>query len=101
MSVVVSEREHHHELICKGAAEELFDICTRVHLDGHEWPLDTARRKRFLGVLRGLNEQGLRVVAVAMKEMQTEQRAYSVEYDTDLSLMGFIVFIDLPKADNS
>ncbi|HLR87425.1 MAG TPA: magnesium-translocating P-type ATPase [Wenzhouxiangella sp.] len=97
MSVVVSEREHHHELICKGAAEELFDICTRVHLDGHEWPLDTARRKRFLGVLRGLNEQGLRVVAVAMKEMPPEQRAYSVADESDLTLMGFIAFLDPPK----
>lgn len=97
MSVVVSERGHHHELICKGAAEEMFDVCTRVHLEGRAWPLDAARRERFLGVLRGLNEQGLRVVAVAMKEMPPEQQIYSRADEADLTLMGFIAFLDPPK----
>lgn len=55
MSVVVSEREEHHELICKGAAEEMFDICTQVQYDGHTSPLDASRRQRLLEVLRGLN----------------------------------------------
>lgn len=97
MSVVVSEREHHHELICKGAAEEMFDICTQVHVDGRAWPLDAARRERYLGVLRGLNEQGLRVVAVAMKELPPQQRVYSRADEASLTLMGFIAFLDPPK----
>ena len=97
MSVVVSEREHHHELICKGAAEEMFDICTQVHVDGRTWPLDAVRRERFLGVLRGLNEQGLRVVAVAMKEMPPQQQVYSRADEAGLTLMGFIAFLDPPK----
>jgi magnesium-transporting ATPase (P-type) len=28
MSVVVAERDHHHELICKGAVEEILGVCT-------------------------------------------------------------------------
>ncbi len=28
MSVIVSERNDHHELICKGAVEEMLDVCT-------------------------------------------------------------------------
>lgn len=97
MSVVVSEREEHHELICKGAAEEIFDICTRVQYDGQIHPLDTSRRKRFLGVLRDLNESGLRVVAVAMKEIPPDQVVYSRADESDLTLVGFIAFLDPPK----
>ncbi len=97
MSVVVSEREQHHELICKGAAEEMFDICTQVRYEGRDWPLDEARRERFLGVLRGLNETGLRVVAVAMKEIPPDQIAYSTADESGLTLVGFIAFLDPPK----
>lgn len=97
MSVVVSEREEHHELICKGAAEEMFDICSQVRHDGQTLPLDEARRERFLGVLRGLNETGLRVVAVAMKEIPPDQVVYSKADESDLTLIGFIAFLDPPK----
>jgi Mg2+-importing ATPase len=44
MSVVVAERDHHHELICKGAVEEMLGACTpargRQHapLDEERWP---------------------------------------------------------------
>lgn len=97
MSVVVSERDEHHELICKGAAEEMFDICSRVQYDGRVWPLDASRRERFLGVLRGLNASGLRVVAVAMKEIPPDQVTYSTADEADLILIGFIAFLDPPK----
>ena len=97
MSVVVSEREEHHELICKGAAEEIFDICTQVQYEGEIHPLDAERRERFLGVLRGLNETGLRVVAVAMKEIPPDQTVYSKADESELTLIGFIAFLDPPK----
>lgn len=95
--VVVSEREEHHELICKGAAEEMFDICTQVQYDGRTWPLDTERRERFLGVLRDLNQSGLRVVAVAMKEIPPDQVVYSKADESALTLIGYIAFLDPPK----
>lgn len=97
MSVVVSEREEHHELICKGAAEEIFDICTHVQYDGQVHPLDAERRVRFLEVLRGLNESGLRVVAVAMKEIPPDQIVYSKADESGLTLIGYIAFLDPPK----
>lgn len=97
MSVVVSERDEHHELICKGAAEEMFDICTQVQYDGRTWPLDASRRLRFLEVLRGLNESGLRVVAVAMKEIPPNQTVYSKADESDLTLIGYMAFLDPPK----
>jgi len=101
MSVVVSERDEHHELICKGAFEEVLAVCTRVRIaDGagrRELPLDAAMLQRVQEVTRELNEDGLRVVAVAMKELAPAQTAYSVADESDLTLIGYIAFLDPPK----
>ncbi len=101
MSVVVSERDEHHELICKGALEEMLTVCTRVRIDnGHgpqEVPLDAAMLARVQQVTRELNEEGLRVVAVAMKELPPSQTTYAVADEADLTLIGYIAFLDPPK----
>ena len=97
MSVVVSERAHHHELICKGAVEEMFDACTHVRHDGQTYPLDASMQERLQQVTRELNEDGLRVVAVAMKELPPEQVVYSPADESELTLMGYIAFLDPPK----
>ncbi|MEN3033184.1 magnesium-translocating P-type ATPase, partial [Chromobacterium amazonense] len=46
MSVVVSEREDHHELICKGAVEEMLAVCSTVRENGQDMPLDEHRLAR-------------------------------------------------------
>ena len=101
MSVVVSERDDHHELICKGAVEEVLAICTRVRSgDGtaaQEMPLDAALLERVKGATRSLNEEGLRVVAVAVKEIPPGQSVYSVADEAQLTLIGFVAFLDPPK----
>ena len=40
MSVVVETPDGEHRLICKGAPEEIFAVCTRFELDGEIGPLD-------------------------------------------------------------
>ena len=101
MSVVVSERDDHHELICKGALEEMLAVCTRVRVENgqgpQEAPLDAAMLARVQQVARELNEEGLRVVAVAMKELPPSQTTYSVADEADLTLIGYIAFLDPPK----
>ena len=101
MSVVVSERDDHHELICKGALEEVLAVCTRVRVEnGHgprEVPLDAAMLTQVQQITRKLNEGGLRVVAVAMKELPPSQITYSVADEDDLTLIGYIAFLDPPK----
>ena len=97
MSVVVSEREHHHELICKGAVEEMFSVCTHVQYDGQTYPLDAVAQEHLQQVTRELNEDGLRVVAVAMKELPPDQTVYSKADEAGLTLIGYIAFLDPPK----
>src|SRR5262249_18098493 len=44
-----------------------------------------------------LNEDGFRVVAVAHRDMPPDQSAYSVKDECNLTLIGFIAFLDPPK----
>ena len=101
MSVIVSERDDHHELICKGAVEEMLAVCTRVRIEGAHGPqevaLDAAMLERVHKVTRELNEDGLRVVAVAMKETLASRLTYSVADESELILVGYIAFLDPPK----
>ncbi|WP_110959581.1 magnesium-translocating P-type ATPase [Acidovorax sp. ST3] len=101
MSVIVSERNDHHELICKGAVEEMLDVCTQVRVvedtGVQDLPLDATLRARVLEVTRGLNNEGLRVVAVAMKETPPHQTVYSVADESGLTLIGYVAFLDPPK----
>jgi len=97
MSVVVSERDDHNELICKGAVEEILSVCSRVQINGNTLPLDDALLAQVRQITRDLNEEGLRVVAVAMKETPPAHTIYGVADECDLTLIGYIAFLDPPK----
>ena len=101
MSVVVSERDDHHELICKGAVEEMLAVCSRVRIEAEGGPteqlLDAEMLARVKSVTRDLNEEGLRVVAVAMKETPASQPTYSIADEIGLTLIGYVAFLDPPK----
>ncbi|MCR6700919.1 MAG: HAD-IC family P-type ATPase [Dokdonella sp.] len=110
MSVVVAERDahgEHHELICKGAVEEMLVICSRVRAAPEmgpapeaapiDAPLDAAARARVQAYVQELGAEGLRVVAVAMKELPADQTAYTVADEAGLTLVGVIAFLDPPK----
>ncbi len=97
MSVVVSEREDHHELICKGALEEVLEVCTAICDDGVSSPLTPDRRAEIRAATAELNEEGLRVVAVAVKEVPPDKETYGVADEAGLTLMGYVAFLDPPK----
>jgi len=97
MSVVVAEHDQHHLLICKGAVEEILGVCSRVRQGGGDEPLSADFLRRVREVTAALNEEGLRVVAVAAKELPPTQEAYGVRDESDLTLIGYITFLDPPK----
>ncbi len=97
MSVVVSERDDHHELICKGALEEVLSVCTQVQEGDKAVPLTAERLAEIKTATAELNGQGLRVVAVAMKEEPTSKLVFSVADENGMTLMGYVAFLDPPK----
>jgi Mg2+-importing ATPase len=52
---------------------------------------------KTITLVRKLNEQGFRVIALAYKNMPEAFQAYSVGDETELILMGFLAFLDPPK----
>jgi len=97
MSVVVSEREDHHKLICKGAVEEILAVCTHVRRGDAIEPLTPELLPRIRAVIAELNEEGLRVVAVAAKEVPPSKETYGVGDESELTLIGYVAFLDPPK----
>ncbi len=97
MSVVVAEHDSNHLLICKGAAEEILSICNKVQDGDKVEPLTTELLARIQAVTADLNEEGLRVVAVAAKELPPEKEVYGLGDESDLILIGYIAFLDPPK----
>jgi Mg2+-importing ATPase len=107
MSVILEEKNGKHLLICKGAVEEMLDLCSRafdpgedkqLHIENDKIvPMDDAMRQIILNTSRKLNEEGLRVLLVAIKEYDERPLTYSVADETDMVLTGFVGFLDPAK----
>ena len=97
MSVVVGTAEHKHLLVCKGAVEEVLRVCESVEIAGEVGPVTELIRKHVARVTGEMNEDGMRVIAVAYRENATEKRIYSVDDERRLTLAGYIGFLDPPR----
>jgi len=97
MSVVVWTERSHDLLICKGATEEILEVCGYAEERGIVIPLTDDLRGECAELIAKKNESGLRVVAVAYRKMRISGRAYTVADESDLVLLGFIAFLDPPK----
>ena len=97
LSVVVSHGADKHVLICKGAVEEIFAVCTRYEVEGTTGLLDASHFATAKEETVALNSEGFRVVAVAYKVMPAHKSTYSVADECDLTLLGYIAFLDPPK----
>ena len=97
MSVVVQEQGQAHLLICKGALEEVLAVCKRVRHGEVDEALTPELLKRIMQVTAEFNDEGLRVVAVAARSMEQGQEAYGLADESDLTLIGYVAFLDPPK----
>ena len=97
LTVVLGREDGRHVLICKGAIEEVFAVCNRYEIDGEVGPLDRSHLETAQQQSAALNADGFRVIAVAYKELDAGREAYTVADECDLTLLGYIAFLDPPK----
>ena len=99
MSVIVERERRQHALICKGAVEEVLHVCSFARVEGKIVPLSAELRRSVSELRDEMNEKGLRVLAVAYKDIATDQTNYEyrAKDETDLVLVGFVAFLDAPK----
>ena len=98
MSVVVSDAGGKTQMITKGAIEEMLDISAFAEYAGHIEPMTEALRQEILDRCNKYNDDGLRVLGVAQKTDPSPIGAFSVADESDMVLIGFLAFLDPPKA---
>jgi Mg2+-importing ATPase len=96
MSVIVHDEAGRHFLISKGAVAETLGVCTRVALGDAIDAIIPERHKEVRDVARDMNDDGFRVLALGVREIEVKP-SYSRDDESDLTLMGFIAFLDPPK----
>lgn len=97
MSVVLTRSKHEHLLLCKGAVEEMLEICSEVEEDGVARPASAERRAQLKGLRDQLNEDGLRVIAVAYRNLPAAHPPVSVQDESHMVFAGFVAFLDPAK----
>lgn len=96
MSVVV-EYEGDNVLICKGAVEEIFSVCSRYQVDDEIYPLIPMLQNDLYEEVEDLNNDGYRVLAIAYREFSKDKKTFSIADESDMILLGYIAFFDPPK----
>jgi len=97
MSVVLGNGDNQHLLICKGAVEEMLAICGSERDGDAIVPMTDERRREIKAMTRRLNEDGLRVLVVAIKQEPPVTHTYGVKDESDLVAIGCLAFLDPPK----
>lgn len=94
-ATVVVEKSDKRTLICKGAPESIFSVCSEYETDGKALPFDDQSRKKCSDLFSSFSEKGLRVLAVAYRTVK-DQQSYRKDDEIGLTLAGFLTFADEP-----
>jgi Mg2+-importing ATPase len=98
MSVVLEDTDGGPVLICKGAVEEIMSVCTSAERDGACHPFDAGHADALGAVVQRLNDDGLRVIAIARRRLDPGEDALTdPALERGLALVGYIAFLDPPK----
>lgn len=96
-SVVVRVAQSEQDvLVTKGAPEEVIDIC--VTYGKEEFPMDEAAKQRAHALYESLSSEGYRVLGLALKkEPRKDSGTYGKADEKEMTLLGFLAFLDPPK----
>ncbi len=97
MSVVVKDESGKRKLITKGAAEEMLSICSKVQINGDIIDLTDEINEKIMSMVYELNEEGMRVLAIATKSDVPDETKFGVADECEMTLIGYMGFLDPPK----
>ena len=100
MSVIVENDKNQQILICKGAVEEIMQLSTHVEVNGEILEVNAEHDEHRKQRVKQLNSEGYRVIAVAYRMFPgtDDTPHYTNKDESDLTLLGFLAFLDPPKA---
>ncbi|PQP78032.1 magnesium-translocating P-type ATPase [Spiroplasma sp. ChiS] len=97
LTVVVSGKDKHHTLICKGAIEEIIKNCTRIEYKGKVEKITEEHLRMIFATAERMNSEGLRVIGLAYNHGHDADTYYSTKDEKNLIFYGFVSFLDKPK----
>lgn len=100
MSVVLKDDNGKRQLITKGAVDEIIAICSFIEIDGKVEEMTEELRKNAYSVYEKYNAEGLRVLAIAQKNDIHGVESFGLQDETNMVLIGFVGFLDPPKASS-
>lgn len=96
MSIAVC-RGSERLLISKGAPEEILRICSFIEQNGTRTAITDQDREKVSLLYRSKSTDGFRTLAVCYRDLEHDQRLFSLDDERDMTLIGLVTFIDPPK----
>ncbi len=97
MSVLLEDKKGKVQLIIKGALTEMLEVCKWVEYNGKIVELTDEMKKKAEKTALKLNEEGMRVLALAQKNDIDMTKVITKDVEKDMVLMGYLSFLDPPK----
>ncbi len=86
-------------LVVKGAPEDILTHAARYEQQGSPpRPLDAAAREIAETTFNALGNDGYRVLGVAWRDVEPDRQQANIADETELTFVGFLAFLDPPKA---
>lgn len=97
LSTIVENTTGKRQMVTKGAVEEMLSLCNYAEYQGKVQSLTDAVKTDILRTADDLNEDGMRVIALAQKAVPLNRDHFTVADESDMVLMGYLAFLDPPK----
>ena len=97
MSVVIKDKKE-YLLYCKGAPEELIDVCSYASVDGKKVKLTSEDKDVIKEYCTTMSSKGLRLLGFAMKNINTLPKEGDM-IEEDLIFIGIMGIIDPPRVE--
>ncbi len=85
-------------IITKGAFSEVLGVCASIERGGASAAIAEADRESLEAIYRGYGQNGFRALAVATRRAPVKDD-YTRDDERDMVFVGFLTFLDPPKAD--
>jgi magnesium-transporting ATPase (P-type) len=89
----------HEVLYSKGAPRELIDLCVLARVHGNDRPLDDSLRARIAEANDDMSRRGLRVLAIARRELDRSVDRSPERLEAELTFLGLIAMMDPPRPE--
>lgn len=96
LSVIISSDDG-LQIITKGAIEEILDMSKNSEYDGKIIPITNELKSNIKNISKKLNQEGMRVIGVCSKMLDTETTEFSEKDESNMTFLGYVGFLDSPK----